>query len=319
MPLSLSRPVPSFRQLRYFVEVARTGSLRQAGARLGVSQPTLTAQIAALEERLGHRLFERSRGGMIVTPFARDLIGQVDTILHEMTLLIEMAKAGAGGPAGTHRLGVTPSIGPYLLPEVISALHDSYPELRLHVREDAPRDLEAKLLEGHHDLIIVPLPLSLSELSVEILYHEPLHLIAACDHPLASKDLVDDADLEGQKLLALDDRYRYFDQVQELAQRFGARLMREYEGTSLDTLRHMVGMNMGLGFLPALYVRSEIAPRRDVSVLRMRKPPAQRTVALAWRPRSPHRRLYREIATLFRRICQTRLKDVIVIEPAGES
>lgn len=307
--------MPTIRQLQYFVEVMHAGSLRAAGARIGVSQPTLSAQLSSLEQMLGVTLFERSRSGMIATPAARDLLGQAETILHEMTLLTEMARAGAEGPAGTHRLGVPPTLGPYFLPEVIATLHENYPALRLYVREDAPRDLERKLLDGHYDLILAPLPLSAAELTIDVLFNEPLVLTSAPDHPLAKKDLVVDADLKGEKLLALEDRYRFFDQVQELAFRYEARLLREYEGTSLDTLRHMVGMGMGLGFLPALYVRSEIMPRADVAVLPFEKPPAFRTVALAWRPRSPHKRLYRDIAQLFRAICRARLKDEVEVPP----
>lgn len=309
--------LPGLRQIEYFLEICHQGSFRRAAERLGIAQPTLTTQIAALEAALGATLFERSRGGTLPTPLGRGLIDQAETLLHEAKIFEEMAKSGAVGPAGTHRLGVQPTIGPYLLPEVIGTLHDAWPNLRLHVREEQPRDLETMLIAGRHDLILTALPLFSRELVVDHLFDEPLLLVAAPDHPLASKTQISNGDLAGESLLALEDRYRFFDQVQELALRFGARLLREYESTSLDTLRQMIGMNMGLGFLPALYVRSDIKPRRDVVVLPMHPPPTHRSVGLAWRPTAPHRKLYRDIAARIRNVCKKRLAKELVI--AGDT
>ncbi|GEQ99835.1 hyaluronan synthase [Iodidimonas gelatinilytica] len=311
---------PSLRQIRYFLEVAKAGSYRRAAARIGVSQPTLTAQIAALEDILGCVLLERMKTGAVPTPLGRDLIGLAQTLVHEMDLFTQKARSGSLGVVGTHRLGVPPTLGPYLLPEVIGAVHEAYPDLQLYVREDGPRDLEAQLLEGHYDLILTQFPLTASDITTDILFDEPLILTASGDHPLSLLDQVTPEHLHGQKLLALEDRYRFFDQVQELAHRFHARLLREYEGTSLDTLRHMVGMNMGLGFLPALYVRSEITPRKDVQILPLSEVPAYRTIALAWRPSAPYRVLYRALASLIRSICREKLHaDVHAYEPSSPS
>jgi len=291
--------------------------MRRAAESLGVSQPTLTSQISALENALGTALLERTRGGTLPTPLGRALVDQAETILHEYGLFLELAQAGSLEPAGTHRLGVTPTTGPYFLPHVVGRLHDDYPNLRFHVREDRPHDLEANLINGRHDLVLSAVPLSARELSVEVLFEEPLQLVAPPDHPLASKTVVEESDLRGVPLLALEDRYQFYDQAQELAMRYGARLMREYAGTSLDTLRQMVGMGMGLGFLPALYVRSEILPRTDVAVLALDPPPAYRAVGFAWRRRAPHRTLYRDLAVYLRGICRESLSDVVIIPEEG--
>ncbi|WP_281300325.1 MULTISPECIES: hydrogen peroxide-inducible genes activator [unclassified Iodidimonas] len=309
---------PGVKQIRYFLEVAKAGSFRRAASRLGVSQPTLSAQISVLEEILGCPLLERAKTGAMPTPIGQEIIPLAEEILHDISLLMDRARLGHGGLGGTHRLGVSPSIGPYLLPEVIGAIHDAYPDLRLYVREEDPRELEAKLLDGRFDIILTSMPMDIGGLVTHNLYDEPLLLTASLDHPLAAKAMVEGADLRDQTLLALEERYRFFDQVQELAHRYQARLLREYEGTSLDTLRHMVGMNMGLGFLPALYVRSEILPRKDVVVLGLNEELAYRTVAMAWRPSVPHRRLYRELAQFIRRMCQERLSaDVRVHDPSA--
>jgi len=292
--------------------------MRGAAERLSVSQPTLTSQISALEQALGTTLIERSRGGTLPTPLGRMLADQAETVLNEFALFVELAQARTTEPVGTHRLGVTPTTGPYFLPHVIDSLHGSYPDLRLHVREDGPRDLEANLINGRHDFALTAVPLTSRALSVEVLFEEPLQLVAPPDHPLSAKTVICDADLQGAPLLALEDRYQFYDQVQELALRYGARLLREYAGTSLDTLRQMVGMGMGLGFLPALYVRSEILPRSDVAVLTLDPPPTYRAVGLAWRQSAPHRQLYRKLAHSMRRISRAKLSDVVAV-PAENS
>ncbi|WP_374764596.1 hydrogen peroxide-inducible genes activator [Yunchengibacter salinarum] len=304
---------PTIRQMKYFLTVAKAGSFRGAAERLGVSQPTLTAQISALEQSLAVTLLERSRRGAIPTALGRDLIGQAESVLHEYGVFIDRARSASDGPAGTHRLGVPPTLGPYFLPEVITDLHAAYPNLSLYVREDTPSDLENKLIDGRHDLILVSLPLDTGELSYDPLFEEPLRLAAPPDHPLSAKKSITGADLKGEKLLAIEERYRFFEQVKTLADRFGAHLMRDYEGTSLDTLRQMIGMGMGLAFLPALYVKSEIEPRSDVAVLDIDTGQIRRQVVLAWRRNSPHRQLYREIARLMRRICYERLQGVVIV------
>ena len=142
---------PSLRQLQYFIALAEAASFRRAAARLRISQPTLTSQIAALEERLAVQLFERSRTGSRLTPAGRVLLPDARRVVEEFRGFVDHAESMSRGPAGTYRLGVTPTLGPYLLPYVLPRIHSMYAALKFYVREGAPRRLEDDLLAGEHE------------------------------------------------------------------------------------------------------------------------------------------------------------------------
>ena len=167
-----SQKDPTLRQLKNFIAVAETGSFRQAASRLGITQPTLTAQISALEEALGVTLLERTRRGAQPTPIARDLIPEARTVIEAVAALKDRAAIAEHGPRGTHRLGVPPTLGPYLLPFVVPELHKRFPAMKLYVRESPPRDLERELIEGRHDFILTPLPVVADGVSVQSLFEE---------------------------------------------------------------------------------------------------------------------------------------------------
>lgn len=302
---------PTLKQLYYLDAVVRAGSFRSAAVTLGVSQPTISSQLAALEENLGVMLLERSRSGTLPTSAGRELLPHIATIRSAVNAIQEHAMFAGTGGSGIHRLGVPPTLGPYLLPEVLSGIHASDPTLRLYVREDMPHDLENGLLSGRFDLVLTVLPTEVDELVAEPLFSESFRLCAPPDHPLVGQGPVPGAALAGESLLAIDERFRLFEQMQALAIRYGARLLRDYEGTSLDTVRQMIATGFGLAFLPALYIRSEIEPRDDVVVLEMDDEPLDRDVVLVWRPTAPHRALYRRLAAQIRLLCRERLANAL--------
>lgn len=314
----MERPRPTVRQVEYFVAVAEVSSFRGAAERLGVSQPTLTNQILALEAALELQLFERSRAGTALTPNGRELLGPARRVIEASHGLIDEAQRLARGPGGTYRLGVTPTLGPYILPLILPTLHRRYGALKLYVREDAPRDLEAGLVAGEHDFILTPLPLHDSRLTVVPLFQEPLRLVMSAEHRLASKKRIDRRDLAGESVLTIQEHHHLHRQIQQLCDRLGARVLRDYEGTSLDTLRHMVMMGMGIAFLPALYVRSEIHRPRELRVATLHGEAVHRTHALAWRTGSPARPLFQEIADAIQRLVVRELANELQpVPPAG--
>lgn len=311
----MDRPRPSIRQIEYFVAIVEAASFRRAAQRLRVSQPTLTNQILALEEALGLQLFERSRAGTVLTAVGGELLPNARRLLEEFQGLIDRAESVSRGPAGTYRLGVTPTLGPYFLPHILPALHRRYSALRLYVREDAPCDLEAGLAAGKHDLILTPLPVDDPRLTVVPLFHEPLRLVLSSEHRLAARKRIDRRDLAGESVLTIEEHHHMHKQIQQLCTRLGAQLRRDYEGTSLDTLRHMVVMGMGVAFLPALYIRSEIHRPRELRVATVHGEVIERTHALAWRASSPARPLFREIADEIRTLVANNLADVVELAP----
>lgn len=308
----MHRP-PTLRQIQYFIAVAEAANFRRAAARLQVSQPTLTSQVAALEEALEVKLLERSHSGSVLTPAGRGLMTFARRVVEEMQGLSDHAASLAKGPAGTYRLGVTPTLGPYLLPYVLPELHRRYEALKFYVREGAPRILEGDLLAGDHDLVLTPLPVEAENLTVVPLFHEPLRLVMSSGHRLARRRRVDSVDLRGEPVLTLQEHHLFHRQVAELCDRLGARVLRDYEGTSLDTLRQMVTMGMGVAFLPALYVRSEIHKREDLVVTSVEGEAMSRTHALAWRRSSPAKRRFERIAADVRELVGDRLADEVTL------
>jgi LysR family hydrogen peroxide-inducible transcriptional activator len=188
------------------------------------------------------------------------------------------------------------------------------------VREDVPRNLEAGLVSGDHDLILTALPVDEDRLTVVPLFHEPLKLVMSAEHRLAGKRHIDLADLADESVLTIEEHHHFHRQIQELCDRLGAHVLRDYEGTSLDTLRQMTVMGMGIAFLPALYVRSEIHRPRELRVTSIVGEGIHRTHALAWRTTSPARPLFEELANEVRDLAvQLFAREVIPIgaDPPG--
>lgn len=219
--------LPSMRQLRYFVALVDAGQYRRAAERMGISQPSLSLQIAALEERLSLRLIERRRTGIVLTPAGREVLVRARAILTQAEEMMAQAQSLTSGVTGTLRLAATPTIGPYMLPAVVRHLHESYPGLRLIARDGPPRDMVEDLLAGQDDLILTQLPLSAGDLILRRLYREPLFLAVARDHPLASRQQVTGDDLTGLDLLSLSPGYGLHETVATLARDTGARLQSE--------------------------------------------------------------------------------------------
>ncbi|RKY21265.1 MAG: hydrogen peroxide-inducible genes activator [Planctomycetota bacterium] len=302
----------TIRQLEAFLTLAEVGHFRRAALRMGISQPTLTSQIAALERGLKVRLFERSPAGTLVSVKGRDLIQDARRVVEAHRALLDRASSSPEGPAGTYRLGITPTLGPYLLPHILPDLHRRYAGLKLFVREDAPRDLEHDLLAGAHDLALTPTPLEATgQLSVVPLFREPLLLVTSADHRLAHQRRVLPEDLAGEPVLTLQEHHHFHRQVEQLCHRLGARLLRDYEGTSLDTLRHMVVMGMGVAFLPALYVESEIHQPDVLHVTQIHGERIERIHALVWRNSVPHPELFRQLSADIRDTVRTRLAGLV--------
>ena len=308
-------PRITLRQLEYFIAVSEYGSFRRAADKLSISQPTLTAQIAQLEQVLGGQLFERNRSGTSQSPLGRELLLHARRVIEEFQGLVDRAATLLNGPAGTYRFGVTPTMGPYLLPQVLPDLHREYAALKFYVREGLPRALREGLASGQHDLIIAPLPVGMENVTVEPLFREPLKLVVPSDHRLARRARVNRDELVGEEVLTLEDHDQLHMQIQRLCDDLGAIVNRDYEGTSLDTLRQMVVMGMGIAFLPGLYIRSEIREGDGLKVVSLSEDDVLREHALVWRTTSPARQLFRELAVKLRALIRTKFRrDVLPIE-----
>lgn len=298
---------PTLRQLEYIVAVAETGQVGLAAARLNVSQPSLSAQLAEVESDLGTTLFQRGRAGAKVTPVGEEIVRRARQILHELQDL-RAAAQGDGIFQGRLRLGVLPSIGPYLLPGVVRRLHEEHPCFRLIVREENTRDLDEGLRSGRLDMIIST-PEDHPGSRIAHLFTERLWTATALDQPISQKhDKVTLADLEGHTFLTLGAGHRLTHIVAGLAASTGGRVSDEYEGTSLDAIRLMAATGTGVAILPSIYASTEARRGTDVRLRILDDPAAQRDIALI-QPLLPEPRPGSEVlAGILRSEAQTLLK-----------
>jgi LysR family hydrogen peroxide-inducible transcriptional activator len=306
--------MPTLQQLRYIALLDETLHFRRAAERAHVTQPTLSAQLSALEAKLGLTLVERSRARVVMTPEGHEIAARARRILREVDEITGIAQRGRDPLGGTVRVGVVASLGSYFLPLVIPDLHASYPELRLYVREGTSGDLMTRLDEGTLDLLFVPLPAPGPGLDSARLFREPLLAVAANDHPLAGLDAVPRARLRGETILSLEPGHKLHDQVRQICHDTGAEISLDYGATSLDTIRQMVGMGLGLSLLPALYVRSEVQPNRLVTARPFTGPQPFRTVGMVWRKRAARAAGHVELSRILREILRSTAPEVTVID-----
>lgn len=291
--------MPSLRQLEYLLALDAHRHFRRAAESCGVSQPTLSAQLRSLEDRLGVQLVERNRTAVILTPVGRQIADVGRRMLSDAEDIRQLAVGYSHGVGGLVRLGMAPTIGPYLLPRMVPDLRATYPSLKLYVREDMPSALPRALERGQHDLLVTPQLRDRRELMSRPLFREPLYLAIPVDHPLAQKDQVDRADLHGQSVLTLESGHQLHEQVERICSEVGAELLSDYEGTSLDTVAEMVGMGMGVSFLPGLYVRSGLSQNPAVVIVKLAGAPIFRTIVLAWRKSSARSAVYQVLGDHF--------------------
>ena len=289
---------PTLRQLQYLVAVADTGRFGAAAKKMNVSQPSLSAQIAEAEAHLGALLLERGRRGAFLTPAGREVVRRARIILAEAADLRSAAAAG-GALAGRIRLGVLPSVGPYLLPRAIGGVHLAYPDLRLAISEGDTRTLDIGLGEGRLDAVVSTPEDHVGDSAP--LFRERLWIAMAPDDPLAR-----DAGplklraLANRTLLTLSPGYRFATLIHTLAAEAGAHVSEEYEGGSLDAIRLMAATGAGLAVLPELYARTEALRGDDIALRLIDDQRAMRGVSLIWRPGSPLEGAFRELAESLR-------------------
>lgn len=277
------RNLPSLKQLEYFVALADSHSFSSAAESVGISQPSLSIQLANLEKRCGQVLVERNRHGPILTPAGREVLVRARGILTEVRNLMDHFDAAQSGSSSKVRFGVSATLGPYLLPHVVARLQTHMPDLNLYIREGTPEALVKGLKCGDFDVILLQFPVR-GEFETIRMFREPLELVVARDHPFVEQRRVPRSALEGATVLSLGPAYVLHQQVVELCERLGARISSDYEGDSLDAIRLMVGMGMGVAFMPNLYVRAKIGTEDpDVVTVPIEGPRLSRSIGIARR------------------------------------
>lgn len=289
----------TLRQLQYAVAVADSLSFRKAAERCHISQPSLSAQLALMETALGVRLFERDRRRVLVTPAGHELIARARRVLTESDDIAAATCRLCEPFTGTLRIGIIPTVSPYLLPQAVSALRAKYPRLTVLWSEEKTAQLLREVAEGQLDAVLLALVSGMEELDREVLDEDSFVLVGAPEHALfRTKRPARLCDLEGENVLLLDEGHCFRDQALEICAGASAREV-GFRATSLTTLAQMVAGGAGITLLPELSLSVENR-RGELAVRRFVRPAPRRTIVLAWRKQSPLGTALRQIALLLR-------------------
>lgn len=291
----------NLRDLRYLVALAEHRHFGRAAEASFVSQPTLSTQIRKLEDELGVALFERSPRKVMLTPVGREITERARKVLADVDQLAEIARRSQDPESGTIRLGLFPTLGPYLLPHVLPGLRKRFPRLEFLLVEDKTDALLERLHDGRLDAAVLALPLAQEQLHTEVLFDEPFVLAMPATHPLADRASLTIDDLDEERLLLLEEGHCLREQALDVCRLAGAG-ERDFRATSLETLRQMVAAGVGSTLLPVLAVQPPVPPSPDLRLVPFQGEPPYRRVALAWRRSSAIDDLLREVAAEIRKI-----------------
>ena len=290
----------NLRALQYFVKLADLRHFSKAAEACFVSQPTLSTQIRKLEDELGVQLVERSPRKIMLTPVGEEIAERARLVLSDVDQIRAVARR-AGDPAdGNLRLGLFPTLAPYVLPHVIPTIRKRYPNLRLQLAEEKTEDILKMLQQGELDAALLALPVNDEGMAVEILFEEPFVLALPGGHPLGEKSSITLKDLNGSELLLLDEGHCLRDHALEVCALAGAHERVDFHATSMETLRQMVAADVGITLMPILSVKPPIAKTDNVLIKRFARPVPSRTIAMIWRNSSALSEFIRELADCFK-------------------
>ena len=280
-------PAMTLTELRYIVAVAREKHFGRAAEACFVSQPTLSVAIKKLEEELEVRLFERGANEVSVTHLGEAIVRQAQIVIEQAAAIKDLAKRGKDPLAGPLTLGIIYTIGPYLLPELVRQAIAMFPQMPLMLQENFTVKLLEMLRNGEIDCAILAEPFPDSGLAIAPLYDEPFMVAVPKNHALAKRKSVSAEELKRENLLLLGTGHCFRDHVLEVCPEYARfasdaeGIRKSFEGSSLETIKHMVAAGMGVTVVPQLSVPKEA--QAHVAYVRFAAPPPTRRVVLAWR------------------------------------
>ncbi|NOT70126.1 MAG: hydrogen peroxide-inducible genes activator [Hyphomicrobium sp.] len=287
----------TLKQLRYFDALARELHFGRAADSCAVTQPALSMQIQELEASLGIALVERTRSGIKLTPKGEAIALRAQKMLNDARDLIDYAKQTAGVLSGSLRLGVIPSVAPYVLPPLLPLLREKYPDLELHVRETQTQPLTEELVEGKLDVLLLALPLKHPDIEMLPIFDDKFLLALPSSTKLtgrvrATKDLI-----QGDRLLLLEEGHCLRDQALTYCSLQQVNAVNTFGATSLSTIVEMVSAGMGMTLLPEVCLAVE-SRNRTIKLVRFADPEPSRSLGLAWRKSSPRGEDFKALASL---------------------
>lgn len=276
-------------ELRYIVALARERHFGRAAEKCHVSQPTLSVALKKMEQRHGIVLFERSSAEVRLTPIGEQVASQAEKVLSEAARLAEIAEQGKDPLIGTLRLGVIYTIAPYLLPRFVPAMHSLAPLMPLYLQENFTHNLAEQLRQGKLDVILVAHPFSEPGIVTRLVYEEPFCVALPAAHPFAEKESINPQRIAGENLLLLGKGNCFRDQVVQACPRLSEPGGADgtMEGSSLETIRHMVSSGAGISIVPVSAARSWPQSETGLQFRPFSDPVPSRKVVIAWRATFP--------------------------------
>ncbi|MGA5579573.1 hydrogen peroxide-inducible genes activator [Streptomyces thermodiastaticus] len=314
------RPLPSLSQLRAFAAVAEHLHFRDAAAAIGMSQPALSGAVSALEDSLGVTLVERTTRRVLLSPAGERLAVRTRAVLAEVGALMEEAEAVRAPFTGALRLGVIPTVAPYLLPTVLRLVHDRYPALDLQVHEEQTASLLDGLAAGRLDLLLLAVPVGMPGVTEIPLFDEDFVLVTPLDHPLGGRAGIPREALKELNLLLLDEGHCLRDQALEICREAG----REdapvtTTAAGLSTLVQLVAGGLGCTLLPRTALKVETSRSNQLLTGSFAHPAPSRRIALAIRTGAARAAEYRQLAAALRSALRVLPVRVIEDDPYGQS
>jgi LysR family transcriptional regulator, hydrogen peroxide-inducible genes activator len=291
----------NLRDLQYLVAVADHRHFGRAAEACFVSQPTLSTQIKKLERELGVELIERNPRHIVLTVAGERVVDRARLILREADNIERIARWAKDPESGSVRIGVIPTLAPYLLPHIVPRLHGRFPDLELLLAEEKTEVILEQLRAGSLDVGILALPVPGEHLHHEPLFVEDFVLAVPCEHRLGHETgPVDVSVLGGEEVLLLEEGHCLRDQALSVCQLVGGVERSGFRATSLETLRQMVAAGVGITLLPELAVQPPVPLSDDVRLLRFTPPAPRRQVGMVWRTTNPYRDFFPRLAAVVR-------------------
>jgi len=299
-------PLPTPQQLRYLLALAEHQHFGRAAEACAVSQSTLSAGLLTLERQLDASLLDREHGKHVVfTPLGREMVQRAREAMAALGAVVEAADAARAPMSGPLRLGVIPTVGPFLLPRLMPALRQAFPRLRLFLREDTTGRLLDGLDSGRLDVALLALPCAQGQAETIGVVRDPFLAALPTGHPLAERDEVPVAALAGERLLLLEDGHCLRDQALAacgMIRRDGDDPLGGFAATSLHTLVHMVAGGLGVTLLPRIAVEAGVTAGADIVIRPLAGAGAWRTLGLGWRRNTPRAADYRALAPVLAQV-----------------
>lgn len=283
---------PSIKQLKYLCAVAEYRHFSKAAVACHVTQSTLSAAIQELESQLGIKIFERNKKTVLITPLGDKLLTQARVILGDVEDFVGLAREHEAPLSGDLRLGVIPTIGPFLLPPILSDLRKRFTKLKLYLKEEVSAQLSQQLQQGQLDLIILAFPYPLPDMETISLFEDEFLLCLPPGHQLEKLQQVKQQQLRGESLLLLEEGHCLRDHALEACKLESADTDIVYQGTSLHTLVQMVANGLGLTLLPAISVNADVLGDTQLQTKRFSNENVSREIGMAWRKSDPRREEY---------------------------